>query len=129
MAAAGLVGLTVADLHLFAAAGDALAVMGQMTALDAHRVHLVDELGQGEDRRHGPEGLAKKILIETRDDDSHTRIGQIGDQIDQSVVEELGLVDSDHLVSASSCCRISAELATEEAASSRLSRVTRTSVS
>ena len=60
-------------------------------------VHLVDELGEREERRHRTERPAHEVLIEPGDDHAHAAVGELGGEIDQPVVEELRLVDAHHL--------------------------------
>ena len=96
-AAARLVRLAVAHLHQLLATRGALGEVRGLSADDADRVHLVDELGEREQRRHRAERTAEEVLIEAGDDDAHASIGELGGEIDQAFVEELRLVDADHL--------------------------------
>ena len=47
--------------------------------------------------RHRPEGTAQVVEVEPGDDHPHAGVGQLADQLDQAVVEELRLVDPHHL--------------------------------
>ena len=63
-AAAGFVGVGVADLHAFVAAGDALAVEGWGSAADADGVDFVDEFGDRHQAWDGAEGFASEVHVE-----------------------------------------------------------------
>ncbi len=66
-------------------------------AADAHRVHLGDFLGHGQQRRHRAERTAHIVLIEAGGHDPEAGIGQLHADLDDAFVEELHFVDPDHL--------------------------------
>src|SRR5688572_10503817 len=96
-AAARLVRIGIADLHLVAAPGDALAVVGGRAAAHADRMHLVDVLGQRHDAGHRPERAAQVVLIQSGDQHSHAAVGEVANQPCQPIVEELRFVDAHYV--------------------------------
>ena len=60
-------------------------------------MHLVDVLRDRHELRDRPEGTAPEVQVQPGHDHSHAEIGEFGHQLDQSSVEELGLVDAHDL--------------------------------
>jgi len=69
----------------------------QFAAADANRMKFVDLLGNSQKMGDRPEGLAAEIHVGARQDDPHTAVGQVIHDRHDSQVEELGLVDGDHV--------------------------------
>ena len=73
----------------------ALAARSGTAANHANGGKFGHVFGDREKLRHRAEGLAAKIHVESRDDDSHSAIGEFLRDFDDGVVEKLGFVDSD----------------------------------
>ena len=104
VAAAGLVGVERADDDRLArvrrrpAVDEPLGRRRGAAAAVADGLQLVHELGVGEQLRHDAEGQPAEVLVEARDDDPDPAVGQRERRTDDRVVEELHLVDADHVV-------------------------------
>ena len=94
VAAEGLVGVLFAQDDEFAAVGEAVGEVGEGAAADADGMDLLDVVGDGEESRHGPEGLAQVVGVQAGDDDADAAVGQFLDHADDAVVKELCLVDA-----------------------------------
>src|SRR6267378_1898913 len=101
MTASGFVGLpspdhddrTVPQCRL---AVDETLIPGCRTpAHHADRLELVDDLGDAHEDWHRTERQAPEIDIGAREYDAHAPVGEPVRQIDDAVVQELGLVDGD----------------------------------
>ena len=66
----------------------------------ADRLQLVDELGVGQELRHRPEREPPEVLVEPGRDHPGAVVGELERDADDLFVEELGLVDADHLEAA-----------------------------
>jgi len=64
----------------------------------ADGLELVHELGIREEVGHDAERQPAEVLIEAGDDDAHTAVCERQRRIDDATVEELHLVDADHIV-------------------------------
>ncbi len=71
---------------------------GGAAAAVADGLQLVDELGVGEQLGHDAEGKASEVLVEPGDDDADAAVGEVERRPDDAGVEELHLVDPDHIV-------------------------------
>ena len=63
----------------------------------AHRLELVHELGEAEQRRHRAERLPAEILGEAGGNHPGAASDQRVDRVDDPEIEELGLVDADRV--------------------------------
>jgi hypothetical protein len=86
----------VANQNLLVTARDALTVVRRSPALHTDRVRLVDELRQRQKIRHWSERTAQVVLIEARNDHPPASVSQLGDQLNETVVKELRLIDADN---------------------------------
>src|SRR5437588_12857073 len=58
------------------AVDEALVAARRLSAHHANRLELVDDLRDGEQRRHGPEGGAPEIHVEAGAHDPHSLVGE-----------------------------------------------------
>ena len=72
-------------------------MVGEVAAAHADGVHLRHVFGRSHQRRHRAERPARVIHVESRDDHPHAVVGQLSADIDDAFVEELCLVDADHI--------------------------------
>src|SRR6185295_13378346 len=87
----------ITDLYLRVTAGDSLRVVRGASAANTNRVHLGNVLGYCQQSGHRTKRAPAVVLIQPRSDNSDSRVGQIHAEIDDRGVEELDLVDADHL--------------------------------
>ena len=97
LAAERLVDVGLTELDQLRAVGETVGVIGELAAFDADGVDLLDVLGDGHQERHRAERLAEVVGVKAGDDDAHAFIGKGLDDLDDAEIEELGLVDADHL--------------------------------
>jgi len=71
--------------------------IGQRATLHADGMDLGDVVGNGAERRHGAEGLSPEVHVQSGNDDAHPAVGQFVTDADQTLVEELGFVDTYHV--------------------------------
>src|SRR5439155_22728555 len=64
-------------------------------AHDADRRELVHHFGDAHECRHWTERQPPEIDVRPRENDAHTPVGETVRQVDNAVVEELGLVHGD----------------------------------
>ena len=74
-----------------------MADVCQCTALHADGVHLGHLVGDGTERRNRTEGNTLEIHIQPRHDDAYAAVGEFVADLHQSIVQELSLVDTDHV--------------------------------
>ena len=117
---AGLVAVAAARLVLLVRAHDdrrprigrrptvdqALRRRCSAAAAVADGLQLVDELGVRQQRRHRPEREPPEVLVEPRRDHAGTVVGELERDADDLFVEELRLVDADHLEAARPLCEL-----------------------
>ena len=96
VAAEGLVNVFLAQEDEVVALAEAVRVVRERAAADADGVHLLHVLGDGHQARHGPEGLAEVVGVESGGDHAHAAVGQGLADFHEAFVEELRLVDADH---------------------------------
>lgn len=97
LAAERLVDVLLTELDDSLAGGESVGVVGEIAALDANGVDLLDVLGDGHQARHRAERMAEEVGVEAGDDDSEALVGQYLDYLDDRVAEKLRLIDADHL--------------------------------
>ena len=68
-----------------------------MAAFDTNGMYFGHFIGYGAETGHGAERNASEIHVETCDNDSDSIIGQLGADIYQAVVKELGLIYTDYI--------------------------------
>ena len=95
--AARLVHPRGADDDPFPRGDEALRAARGRAAEDADRARLDDLLGESHEGGHRLERPAEVVLVEAGDDDALAEVGQACRDLDDSGVEELGLVDPDDL--------------------------------
>ena len=66
-------------------------------ALHADRAELYHVVGDREERGHGSEGFPAEVLIQAREHDLGAPIREFHREIDDRIVEELRLLDEDHV--------------------------------
>ena len=76
---------------------NAMADVGQVSAFHADGVNLGHVVGDGTKCRHGTEGRAAEVHVQSGDDDADAPIGQFVAYVGQSHVEELRFVDAHHV--------------------------------
>ena len=87
----------LAEQYTAVVVDNAMADVGQVSALDADGVNLGDVVGDGTEGGHGTEGDASEVHVEAGDDDADTTVGQLVADVGQSGVQELGFVDADNV--------------------------------
>jgi hypothetical protein len=92
-----LVAVFSADQHLLVLGHDALGARGRRAADDAHGVQLRHRLGDGHQVGHRRERPPEIVLIEPCQDDPQPTIRERLGDFDDPDVEELRLVDRDHV--------------------------------
>ena len=106
VAAAGLVRVERADDDRLArvrrghAVDEALRRRRRAAAAMADGLELVDELGAREELGHRPERLSAEVLVEPGRDHSDAALGECERGVDDRRLEELHLVDPDHVAAA-----------------------------
>ena len=65
--------------------------------MDADGMDFLDVVRDGQQARHGAEGLAQVVGVQSGDDDADAPVREFLDDTDDAFVEELGLVDADDL--------------------------------
>jgi hypothetical protein len=81
-----------------AAVDEPLRRCRRAAAAVADGLQLVHELGVGEQVGHDAERQATEVLIEPRDDNPDAAVGERECCVDDGSIEELHLVDADHVV-------------------------------
>jgi hypothetical protein len=94
-AAASFVGAHRTDDNEFFAFNQALGVNGGVAATHAYGQQLGDFFGDGQKARHGFEGAAAVIGVQSGDDDALAEIGELGANIHNFIAEELRFVNAD----------------------------------
>src|SRR4029079_17225374 len=74
-----------------------LRVLPPPAAAVADGLELVDELGMREQLGHRSERKPAEVLVEPRSDHTGAAVGKRRSSTPELVLEELGLVDADHL--------------------------------
>ena len=92
MSAEGFVDIFFPQFHEFVALGKTMGIEGWVTAFHADCMNFVYILGHCHQSRHGTERFAHVIHIEARHNDSDTLFSQLFADVDDAVVEKLGLV-------------------------------------
>ncbi len=72
-------------------------MVGDVTAADADRMHFGHVFGRGHQGRHRAERLAQVVHVQAGGDDTDTALSQLPGHVDNGLVEELGLVDTDDI--------------------------------
>jgi hypothetical protein len=93
-AATGFIGAARANYDKFVAFHQALRVNGGITATNADGQQFGDFFGDGEKSRHGFEGAAAIVGVETGDNDTLAEIGELGADVHDFFAKELRFVDA-----------------------------------
>src|SRR6266850_698311 len=96
-AATSLIEIACAHEQAVSAGYESLGSIRRRPAPDANSQRLRDVLCDGQQLRHGIERPSSKILIEARNNDALSRIGEFVANSDKFHIEELSFVDSHHL--------------------------------
>ena len=96
-ATAGFIRAHGTDDDEFFALHKALRVHGGIAAADADGEQLSDFFGDGQQTRHGLEGTAAIIGVETSDDDALPEIGELSANVNDCIAKELRFVDTHDL--------------------------------
>ncbi len=102
--APGLVGVERADFDRVArersgaALDQTLGPCGRAAAAVTDGLELVDEFGTGPQLGHRDERLGPEVVSRARDDHARAALGQLHSDVDDRVLEEVQLVEADHVV-------------------------------
>src|SRR5437016_11332793 len=78
---------------------------GRTAAYDADRLELVHHFGDAHECRHWTERQPPEIDVGARENHAHAPVGEAVRQVDNAVVEELGLVHSDDFCAVAQAAR------------------------
>lgn len=92
-----LVTLGLAEDDELVASDSAVRILSLTATTHTDGMNLGDVLGNGHQLGHGAERIAKKIHVETRDDDTNPVVGQLLAHIRKLIIEKLRLVDTDNI--------------------------------
>ena len=95
--AEGFVGVGLAEENSLLGGYESVADIGEVAAADADGVGLIDIIGYRHERGHRSEGLPLEVHVEPCDDDAHAAVSQLIAHVHDTHVEELRLVDADHI--------------------------------
>ena len=97
VAAEWLIFVLLAQKHTLVVLHQSVAYVCQGTALHADGMHLGYLVGDGTESRNRTEGNSLEVHVEARHDDAYAAVGEFIADLHQTIVQELGLVDTDHV--------------------------------